>query len=76
MAQTSKTLSLALSELINGLEQAEQITISNLAEQLVYDLARIYEPYLPYRKKLQVSAIEQKSSRLYSATCQLVDDNA
>lgn len=76
MDQTSKTLVNALSELLIGLEQDKQVTISNLANQLACDLDRIYETYLPYGKMLKVTIIKQKGTTLYSATCELVDNNA
>lgn len=81
MEQTSKTLTVALSELLDGLKYGKSVTITNLAYQLACDLVHAYEPYRPYKKKLRVKVILQEdtriqSMRLYSAICEIIEQDS
>ena len=68
----SKTLTEALNELTNGFTTSSVVVVSDLAEQLVYDLPNRYEPYLPYGKTITLSAEKQKN-RLYCGIYSLVN---
>ncbi len=74
MKTTSKTLTIALNELLEKLEQSDTAIISDLAKQLAENLPLNYEIYLFPGKKLLVSIKKQKSDSLYSATYTLVDE--
>lgn len=74
MSKTSKTLEVALLELVEGLKESDCVTISDLAELLAKNLPRSYRPYRPYRKTLVYSMKRQEGTNLYSATYQLIDD--
>lgn len=77
MEKTSKTLAVALKELIDKLDEAEIASIEDLALQLANSLPQNYAPYLPPGKTLRLSVALQKSKsspvKLYTATYQLVD---
>ncbi len=77
MAKTSKTLAVALKELINKLSESDNASIDDLALQLATNLPRNYATYLPPGKMLELSVVPQKSKalpvKLYTATYQLVD---
>lgn len=74
METTSKTLTVALNELIQKLEQSDTARISDLSKALAENLPRNYSPYLFPEKALTVSVERQKASHLYSAVYTLVDD--
>ncbi len=74
MKTTSKTLTVALNELIQKLEVEDSATISDLAKPLAENLPYNYSPYLFPKKRLLVSVEKQKKGNLYSATYRLVDD--
>lgn len=72
---TSKTLTQALSELINGLKESDCVTITNLAKQLAETLPYHYKVYLLPKKKLKFSLKRQSASSLYTATYTLIDND-
>ncbi len=78
MEKTSKTLTVALNELIDQLNKEEIATICDLALQLATNLPQNYAPYLPPQKMLVSSVVPQNSKsslvKLYTATYQLVDN--
>ncbi len=69
----SKTLTQALNELGNQFTSSSKATISDLAEQLVYDLPNRYNSYLPYGKDILKLSMERQKNGLYCATYLLVD---
>lgn len=74
MLTTSKTLTVALDELLEGLKDSDTVTISGLAKQLAENLPWNYKIYLFPGKKLSVSTTRQVPSYLYLATYTLVND--
>lgn len=75
MATTSKTVTEAVSEVLEKLKTSDTITISNLPKQLAEGLNFNCKVYLPKGKILRrTSLVRQAPDYLYSATYTLVDN--